>query len=695
MTHWLTDAVTRAMPGITLPPVAPDTAVADAWAAVAGALGADESEIARLVAEQFRLRRADLSEVQRRALKLVPESFARKYLVLPLRETDRQLVVATANPADFEAEQALGFASGRQPVFEIAGPRELREAIDLHYSPNKMMEELVGGLAEAAADAVSVVETGEAQAVSAADVDVGPVVKLTNVILRDAVLQRASDVHLEPGRGTGVVRFRVDGVLRRYMQLPMPALVRVISRIKVIGDLDIADRLRPQDGRTRVRIGDTVYDLRISTVPAREAEKAVIRLLNPAGVAGLKDIALPAPELARLRKALSHRDGILVVTGPTGSGKSTTLYSCLRELATEDINIMTVEDPVEYELQGVTQIQVEPRQGVTFGSALRAILRQDPDVIFIGEIRDLETAEIAVQAAMTGHLVLATLHTNDAVGAVQRLLDLGLDRPSIAGALRGALAQRLVRRLCIHCSRPAGDTLPPEEAELAARYHLQPAKVAVGCDRCGRTGYSGRFPVAEFLAVDTALQELILKGGTPREMEKAAMAAGMRPMAEVAREPVRAGLTTLSELERVLGERAEDERLAEAGSPLILLVDDDTVSRTLAKTLLVKSGYRVAEATDGVVALEKLKGLDEYALMILDLEMPRLGGREVLRHTRSDARTASLPVIILTGTADMDAEIELMEAGADDYIRKPIDPARFVSRVRAALRRAGVEGPGK
>jgi len=263
--------------------------------------------------------------------------------------------------------------------------------------------------------------------VAARDLESAPVVKLTGLILTDAVRGGASDVHLEPGREGGLVRFRIDGVLRTHMTLPMPALNRVVSRIKVMGKMDIADRLRPQDGRTRIQVDGRTLDLRLSTVPTREAEKAVIRLLDPSNSRGLEDLQIPASELARFRQLLLHRNGIVVVTGPTGSGKTTTLYAALKQVATGEVNVMTVEDPIEYELPGTTQIQVEPRRGVTFASALRSILRQDPNVIFIGEIRDLETAEIAVQAALTGHLVLATIHANDAVGAIARFVDLGLD----------------------------------------------------------------------------------------------------------------------------------------------------------------------------------------------------------------------------------------------------------------------------
>ena len=287
----------------------------------------------------------------------------------------------------------------------------------------------------------------------------GPLVNLTNVILKEAVESGASDIHLQPMAHGGVIRYRIDGVLRNSGNMPLSVLTRVVSRIKIMAKLDIADRLRPQDGRAKVGFGDRQVDLRISTVPTRSAEKMVIRILDSEEAKGLEEVGIQEPELSHFRHLLTHREGIVVVTGPTGSGKTTSLYAALQHIHDENINIMTVEDPVEYELPGLTQIQVETKQGVTFAAALRAILRQDPDVVFVGEIRDLETAQIAAQASLTGHLVLSTLHTNDAAGTVGRFVDMGLDRPTLAETLRGALAQRLVRRICPLCSEPVDGDL--------------------------------------------------------------------------------------------------------------------------------------------------------------------------------------------------------------------------------------------
>ena len=689
--HWLVNVARRAaLPGAAALDTRAATPTLEAWGQVARACAIQPAELAARVAESFRLKVADLERAESRALKLLPEKVARRHLVFPLREDDRNIYVATADPADLEAEQAVGFASGRRTVFEVAPPAAIREAIDSRYSPNRAVESLLTGVGEQIADAVRVVEDdhGGSEAISAQEVDAAPVVKLTNLILQDAVVGGASDIHLEPASKGGVVRFRIDGVLRQHMTMPAAALSRIVSRIKILGKLDIADRLRPQDGRAKISVDNRTFDLRISTVPTREAEKAVIRVLAPDTSKRLEDVGLATRELARVRHLLSYREGIVCVTGPTGSGKTTTLYAAIRELATGMVNIMTVEDPVEYELSGITQIQVDPKRNVTFASALRAILRQDPDVIFVGEIRDAETAQIAVQAAMTGHLVLATLHTNDAVGAIARLVDLGIDRANLAATVRGAVAQRLVRRVCAACGVRIAGPLTDDEQRLSRAYGVQPVVRATGCARCGHTGYRGRFPVNEVVVSTPQLADQIAAGAPASALQRAATAAGTRPLREVALERVRAGDTTLQEVERVLGDTAEDPPTRPGLGPHILVVDDDAVERTLVSSLLQQNGFRVSQVDDGVQALELLGNGHDYAMLITDLHMPGLDGEGLLARVRRAVSTAGLPVVVLTGSDSLDTEVRLMEEGADDYIRKPIDPPRFVARIRATLRRA-------
>jgi type II secretory ATPase GspE/PulE/Tfp pilus assembly ATPase PilB-like protein/ActR/RegA family two-component response regulator len=691
--HWLARIADRA--GLVISErleVPPDTKAEDAWATVGRAVGESDKRLAELVAEYFRLEVANLSAADPNAFLLVPEAMARKHVIFPLAETDRHLVVATADPTDVEAERLLGFTSGRQAIFEVASPRAITDAINERFSPTQAVEDLLGALEfdDGVEDAVKLVEEMGPEAISAGEIESTPVVKLTNLILRDGIAQGASDIHIEPGRKVGVVRYRVDGVLRKHMEIPMSALNRVISRVKILSRMDIADRLRPQDGKARVRILNLAYDLRVSTIPAGGAEKCVLRVLDSNTSVSLEDLNVPDPELARFRQLLANRDGIVLVTGPTGSGKTSTLYGALRELADGKVNIMTVEDPIEYELSAVTQTQVEAKQGLTFASALRSILRQDPDVILIGEIRDRETAQTAVEAAMTGHLVLATVHANDAVSSVARMADLGLQFSSIASTLRGTLAQRLIRKVCPACAEPVRGVLTPDEQRLTERHGMEPVVRAVGCPECGFTGYRGRLPIQEVLTVGPRLAAAIEARKGTTTLNKLAEQSGMRSIHEVSLDWVRQGKTTLVEVERVLGGTVNENETAgeERGPPKVLLVDDDEEARLLMRTLLEKEGFQIEEAQNGNFAMDFLKVDPNFSLVILDLRMPGMDGWELLHLIRGSVDTAALPVLVRSGVATAKEEAELLDAGADDFLTKSVDSARFVARAKAIIRRS-------
>lgn len=761
MSHWMVRAAQRAgidgADALTFPS---GVAVDEVWKSASQQLGIELPDLAAAVADAYSMSVADFDTAIPTAAKLLPASVARKYGVFPLLDADRYLVVATSNPFDPNADQEIGFASGRTAKFHIAPPSTIDALIDETYAPEKAAASMLSQIDQQfshAAD-VSLAEDETPESVSEEETGAGPIVRLANIILNEAVQRGASDIHIQPLGGKGVVRFRMDGVLHNGMQLPLPVMTRVVSRIKIMAKLDITDRLRPQDGRAKIHVEGRKYDLRVSTVPTRQSEKAVIRVLDTQGSGTLGETGIVQDELERIRRALVHRDGIVVVTGPTGSGKTTTMYGALQEIATDDINIMTVEDPVEYELPKLTQIQVEHKQGMTFASALRAILRQDPDVIFVGEIRDAETAEIAAQASLTGHLVLATLHTNDAVGAIRRFIDLGLDTGTVAETLRGALAQRLIRKLCDDCATDVDGVMTEAEQGLKAQYGLTPPRRAVGCDKCMGSGYAGRLPITEFMTPTPELVALMLAGAPPHDLQKQAEADGMVTLLEAALRRVEAGETTLEEVERVVGGGDEDRSespqpaaakatgraagtpfaapastageaaftqpigvaatavaeelapkpaprpttyglpntaaasapaVAEGEGPRVLLVDDDGTTRSIARALIEKHlGYAVSESPDGADALLRFAKGEQFDLMLLDLDMPVLGGREVLRSVRQSMATATMPVVVLTGTPDPDAEIELMEMGADDYLRKPIDPARLQTRLKAALRRA-------
>ncbi len=703
--HWLIDVARRAgLPDADTLELARATDAAEAWQQVASHCGVSLDQLTLDVAEQMRLPVARFEHRDDHVSRLLPEKIARRFRIVPLREDDRHLVVATDDPQNHEVERAVEFASGRTPIFEIAHPQAILQELDLLYA-GRAAAPAAARPSRAAAPPVDevqhLVERSSANEVRDLGDD-APVVKLTNLILRNAAHERASDIHIEPAQGWGTVRFRVDGVLHVHMRMPLLVLNRVVARIKIMGALDIADRLRPQDGRASFEVDGRSIDLRISTVPTRDAEKCVIRLLRGAATETLNDLHLSERSLQSLRALAASRNGIVVVTGPTGSGKTTTLYAVIRELNNGETNISTVEDPIEYELPGITQMQVEPKRDFTFATALRAILRQDPDVILVGEIRDAETAGIAVQASMTGHLVLTTLHTNEAAGAVARLVDVGVERPALSATLRGVVAQRLVRRLCPHCSEKTS-SLNDDELRLSKRYGVTPARRAIGCPQCGKTGYLGRLAIVEILVMTPALQALVSSGATAPELHAAAVQAGMRTLLGSALQRVVDGETTLQEVERVVGETMEAQGLAVAVSaekaaeeverparedaPRILVVDDDAVCRKVARQQLLRGGFDVTECDSGEAALERLRTDERIGLLVLDLGLPGIQGDEVLRQLRTSAATASLPVIVLTGAPDPELEVNLLESGADDYLLKPIDPRRFVTRVRATLRR--------
>ncbi|HLB54407.1 MAG TPA: GspE/PulE family protein, partial [Gemmatimonadales bacterium] len=433
--------------------------------------------IVQALTGRFKVKPADLGAADPRAAALLPESIARKHLVLVLQADDRTITMATADPRDLDLEETLRFVTGRRVTFEVAPPEAIAKKIDEAYRPEKAINQLLDGLNPANLESIEEIEvtTDRDPALEA------PMTKLVDAMIAEAVREGASDIHAEPLTDGMSVRYRIDGVLKEVMRLPPNSGPSLARRVKILGKLDVTDPLHPHDGRAGVRVDGKVVDLRIATVPvARRGEKVVIRILDKSNLrANIPDLHLPANEEGIFRKFMGHREGMILVTGPTGSGKTTTLYALVNELRTGKVNIVTVEDPVEYDIPGISQLQVNEAQGFTFATALRSVLRQDPDILLVGEIRDGETSNIAIQAGLSGHLVLSTLHTNDAPSAVVRLRDLGTDSFKLAAVLKGIVAQRLVRRLCQHCSEPIPVESLPTDARPPAGHTATPRK-AVG-----------------------------------------------------------------------------------------------------------------------------------------------------------------------------------------------------------------------
>jgi type II secretory ATPase GspE/PulE/Tfp pilus assembly ATPase PilB-like protein/8-oxo-dGTP pyrophosphatase MutT (NUDIX family) len=473
------------------------------------------------------------------ARRLLPERLARKYGVLPLRSDEATLDVATSNPWDLDVERALGFATGRTIRMWLASPPEIerrtREAYTRHSDP-------ISHAIPRKADSYP----GE------------PVVRLVDRVVAAGIEQRASDIHLEPEEDGIAVRYRVDGLLRHVMLLPRAAGVPLVSRIKIMAGMDIADRLRPQGGHASVGKGTGRVDLRVSTLPASHGEKVVIRILDPrTAIESLEALGLDGVDAPRMQRLLEVREGLVLVTGPTGSGKTTTLYAALRQIQRRGLNIVTVEDPVEYRIPGIVQVQINEKAGLSFATALRSILRQDPDVVLIGEIRDRETAAIAIQASLTGHLVFATLHTNDACTSITRLADLGVNDQKLAAALKGIIAQRLIRRLCPECRIVANDGVPaPLRDDVTGSTMVY---TPVGCDRCAMSGYRGRLAVTEIVLPDADLERSIAAGAPVDVLQGIARRSGSRSLWESALSHLSAGVTSGDEVLRVLDHQARSD----------------------------------------------------------------------------------------------------------------------------------------
>src|SRR5258706_4920317 len=407
------------------------------WETLVAQKVSSDDKILEKLSARFRLKIADVAHIDPKVREGVREQLARRYRVLPLRLTHSFLELATANPFDLDAEKALAFATAREIRMLLLAPSKIAEKLDDMYRPEKALDKLLEGM-EGSSDLVQIADQApEDLSLSAQEAEAKPIVRLVDMIISEGIGSRASDIHIEPEEGGVAVRYRIDGVLRQIMKIPRAAGLPLISRIKIMSSLDIADPLPAQDSRARVAINGQPIDLRVSTLPAAQRGKVVIRILDSrATVKSLESLGFNPGETEAINQLLQNHDGIMLVSGPTGSGKTTTLYSMIRQIQTEGVNIVTVEDPVEYRMQGIVQVQVQEKAGLTFGSALRSILRQDPNVILVGEIRDKETAQIAVQASLTGHLVLSTLHTNDAANAVTRLVDIGGEAYQIAVAMR-------------------------------------------------------------------------------------------------------------------------------------------------------------------------------------------------------------------------------------------------------------------
>ena len=515
-----------------------------------------EEDITSFLSKQYGVPSINLAhfEIDQSVIKLVPAEIAQKHMVIPINRKGSVLTVAMADPSNIFAIDDIKFLSGFKVEPVVAAETSIKNAINKHYDSAGLVKDILQGFDDRE---VATVEEGD-EGPDVGDLqratEDAPVVKLVNLILSDAIKKGASDIHIEPYEKSFRVRYRIDGVLYDTMQPPMKLRAAIISRAKIMAQLDIAERRLPQDGRIKIRMGQKEIDFRVSTLPTIFGEKVVLRLLDKANLQlDMSSLGFDPQALQLFEKAILAPHGMVLVTGPTGSGKTTTLYSGLHRLNTVETNIMTAEDPVEYNLAGVNQVQMKAEIGLNFAAALRAFLRQDPDIIMVGEIRDYETAEIAIKAALTGHLVLSTLHTNDAPSTVSRLINMGVEPFLVAASTNMILAQRLARKICNSCKEEI--TVPrqalvdvgfaPDESKGLSCYQGK------GCMECNDTGYRGRVALYEVMPITEDIKDAILQGASVNEMKELGRKHGMKTLREAGLQKIREGMTTIPEIMRV------------------------------------------------------------------------------------------------------------------------------------------------
>jgi len=514
-----------------------------------------EEDLLHFLSKQFGFPAIDLTKVEITAdlLKLVPSEVVQKHKVLPVSRAGSTLVIATSDPTNYLVIDDIKFLTGYNIDVVVAEETALKDSINRYYDQSASLMDVMSDLQDLELEVVDTQEEVNIEELEKSTSD-APVVKLVNVILTEAIAKEASDIHIEPYEKQFRVRYRIDGVLHEIMNPPMRLKNAIISRLKIMSNLDIAERRLPQDGRIKLKTQGKEMDFRVSVLPTLFGEKLVLRLLDKSALQlDMTKLGFEEQALKEFKDAIYQPYGMVLVTGPTGSGKTTSLYSALSDLNKVTENISTAEDPVEYNLPGINQVQMHEEIGLNFAAALRAFLRQDPDIIMVGEIRDFETAEIAIKAALTGHLVLSTLHTNDAPSTIHRMLNMGVEPFLVTSSVNLILAQRLVRKICSECKEPhelnaqalveMGMSL--EEAESTESYQ------GAGCERCNDTGYKGRIALYEVLPLREELKELILEGGSSGELKRAAGQAGMKSLRQSGLHKVREGMTTAEEILRV------------------------------------------------------------------------------------------------------------------------------------------------
>ncbi|MEJ6008126.1 ATPase, T2SS/T4P/T4SS family [Paucibacter sp. AS339] len=696
MTHWLLDLAIKAYPARNISPQTqlPETP-GERWELVAALAGVTSHELAQMVADRFALKRASVSQINKHLAQVLPARIARRHGILPVSADDRTLTIVCSDPTDDEAVKEAAFVSSRHIERLIAPPHDIDSWMTLLYAQ---------GAAGDRSNKLKMLDLDDRE-VAMAIGDNAPVTRLCRALLKKAIDGRASDIHAHPFAGGGVVRFRIDGVLHRIATLPGEILDAVLRFFKAQGKMDPTNSRVPQDGRASVTLGNLSYDLRVSSLPATGGESLVIRILDPSRVYSLQESHFASATSMALRRISASANGLFLLTGPTGSGKTSTLYALLAALNNVSRRIITVEEPVEYQIPGITQIEVNAQAGLGFETALRAILRQDPDILLIGEIRDKETADIAVNAALTGHLVFATLHTMDAMRAIPRLVELGVRPTVLADTLVGVMSQRLMRKLCTHCRAPVVEPLAPLERLFRDLTDESPVYRAVGCAECNYTGYSGRLPVAEVIEVNDRLRAAFLANRIDNATLVGALPDGWQSIQVNAANWIVSGESTPEEAYANLGTAfwtalshsskrrvpiqdaiAQASNHSSATALTALVVTPDPALGNRLVDLLGHAAYQARWEATGSGARAILEANQDVQLLIADTAA---GGdsEDMLRNLRRELAWSGLPVILLVDPAESDFLALLESFGVTDFLHKPVVPELLISRAQSVLHR--------
>lgn len=686
--HWLVKSVQTLHTGIDIPPgVEISQDLSEAWRQISALFQITPTELADCVASTFGMKAARIAQFQPGDASLLPERLCREQGIVQLWLSEQTACFAISDPR-LSAEQTsrLRFAAARNVELAILPPDDIDTCLTRLFATS----------ASRRSDKTSAID------LLATDLptDNAPIVKLACALLRQAIDRNASDVHIHPFVGGGAIRFRIDGRLRRIATIPNETLGGLARYFKAQAGLE-PNPLKPQDGRLRLAYGRREIDVRLSILPAYDGDRIVCRLLDQSRNFSLQQSRFSTTDQQTLRRMTNNSAGIVLLTGPTGSGKTSTLYALLAELNSVDVNVMTIEDPVEYVLPGISQVQVNEKQGLSFADTLRSILRQDPDIVLVGEIRDGETARIATQAALTGHLVLSTLHTNDALGTLPRLLDLGLDASILADALLGVVSQRLVRRLCEACRQPTQAPHLPSESEFQRLTGEYPAYRPAGCQACDYTGFSGRLPVIESLEVSLPLRQAIVAG--ERRQDELARIAGTyrRSMASSAKDWIVSGQTTPAEVQHVLGmgfwrELAEEHGVrpesisanlgqeSPAGQRMKILVlsPDKALSDSLGANLT----YTIERVDDDEAAATYLNQHNDVIGLVIDAQLAESRLEVWLTRLRTKLAWAGLPALFVTQQQDIELKSLLENFDAPNVDRDDVQPGALNEALALLLR---------